>query len=103
VFFTEARTVRGPGPAGTRPGAGAAPPLRMYGRFAPGAQTVHDGAKCLLLLRRSRSHLLRGTPLGRRDPKVCLGVSRPPKTSLFDVEPKRGENLRWRKAKLRLN
>jgi hypothetical protein len=33
---------------------------------------------------------------------VCLGVGRPPKTSLVDVEPKRGEDLRYRGAKLEL-
>jgi hypothetical protein len=31
---------------------------------------------------------------GRRDYKVCLGVDRPPKTPLVDVEPKRGGDLR---------
>jgi hypothetical protein len=35
---------------------------------------------------------LKGTLSGRRDPKVCLGVSRPPKTPLDDVESKRGED-----------
>jgi hypothetical protein len=35
---------------------------------------------------------------------VCLGVDRPPKTSLVDVEPKRGEEReREREAKLGLN
>jgi hypothetical protein len=33
----------------------------------------------------------RGTPSGRRVPRFCLGVGRPPKTPLDDVEPKRGE------------
>jgi hypothetical protein len=33
----------------------------------------------------------------------CLGVGRPPKMPLVDVEPKRGEDSRWRKAKLGLN
>jgi hypothetical protein len=40
--------------------------------------------------------------LGKRDPMVSLGVGRPPKTSLVDVEPKRDEYSRWRKAKLGL-
>jgi hypothetical protein len=38
--------------------------------------------------------LLRGTPSGRRDPRHCLGLGRPPKTCLVDVELKRGEDLR---------
>lgn len=66
------------------------------------AQTVRDGAKGLLNSR-SRSRLSRGTLSGRRDPMVCLGVGRTPKTLLVDVEPKSGEYLRWREAKLRLN
>jgi hypothetical protein len=32
--------------------------------------------------------------LGRRDPRVCLGIDRPPKMPLVDVEPKRGEDSR---------
>jgi hypothetical protein len=35
-----------------------------------------------------------GPPSGRRDPRLCLGIGRPPKTPLIDVEPKRGEDLR---------
>ena len=31
-----------------------------------------------------------GTPSGRRDPRVCLRIGRPPRTPLNDVEPKRG-------------
>ena len=70
-----------------RPGAGVAPPLCMSGRSTLGAQIVHDGRKCLLH-RKSRSRLPGGTPLGRRDPRVCLDVGRPPKASLVDVEVK---------------
>jgi hypothetical protein len=33
---------------------------------------------------------------------VYLSVSRPPKIHLVDVEPKRGEDSRYRKAKLEL-
>jgi hypothetical protein len=33
---------------------------------------------------------------------VRLGVGRPPKTSLVDVEPKRGKDSRYKKAKLGL-
>jgi hypothetical protein len=32
------------------------------------------------------------TPSGRRDPRVCLGIDRPSKTPLNDVEPKRCED-----------
>jgi hypothetical protein len=35
--------------------------------------------------------------------RVCLGIGRPPKTPLVDVEAKRGEDLRLREAKLGLN
>jgi hypothetical protein len=34
---------------------------------------------------------------------VCLGISRPPKMHLVDIEPKRDEDLRWREAKLELH
>ena len=94
--------LRGTGPDDPRPGAGATPLLlvRPNGsrlgleRSAPEARTVRSGAKGLLLRSRPRSRLPGGTPLGRRDPRVCLGVGRPPKTPLVDVEPKRGEDLR---------
>jgi hypothetical protein len=33
-----------------------------------------------------------GTWSGRRDPRVCLGIGRSPKTSLNDVAPERGED-----------
>ena len=32
------------------------------------------------------------TPLGRRDPKVCLGIDKSPKTPLNSVELERGED-----------
>jgi hypothetical protein len=64
------------------------------GRSALGARTVHNGAEGLLLHSRPRSHLPGGTPSGRRDPRVCLGIDRPPKMPLVDVEPKRSEDLR---------
>jgi hypothetical protein len=60
----------------------------------PRARTVRDGVDGRLLRSRPRSRLPGRTPSGRRDPIVRLGVGRPPKTSLFDVEPKRGEDLR---------
>jgi hypothetical protein len=36
--------------------------------------------------------LLGGTPSRRRDPKVCLGINRSPKTPLNDIESERGED-----------
>jgi hypothetical protein len=95
VLSAVARTIR-------NLGAGAAPSLHTSERSTPGAWTVRDGAKGHLLRSRPRSHLSGGTPSGRRDPSVCLGVGRPSKTPLVDVEPKRGEDSRWRKAKLGL-
>jgi hypothetical protein len=85
--------VRGTGPDGARPGVGATPPLRTSRRSAPRAQMVHDGTEGLLRSR-PRSRLPGGTPSERRDRRVCLGVGRPPKMPLVDVEPKRGEDLR---------
>jgi hypothetical protein len=38
--------------------------------------------------------LLGGTPSWRRDHRVYLGIDRPPKTPLNDVEPERGEDQR---------
>jgi hypothetical protein len=35
---------------------------------------------------------LEGTLSGRRDPRVCLGISRSPKTPLNNVEPETGED-----------
>jgi hypothetical protein len=29
----------------------------------------------------------------RRDSSLCLEIGRPPKTSLIDIEPERGEDL----------
>jgi hypothetical protein len=75
-------------------GAGATPPLCMSGRSASGAWTVHDGVERRLLRNRPRYCLSGGTSSGRRDPMVCLGVSRPSKTPLVDVEPKRGKDSR---------
>jgi hypothetical protein len=47
------------------------------------------------------SDLSRVTSSGRRDPRVCLGISRPLKTPPDEVEPKIGE-IEDEKAKLRL-
>jgi hypothetical protein len=72
-------------------GVEATPPLRMPGRSTPRARTVRDGIECRLLRSRPRSSLLGGTPSRRRELRVCLGISRPPKTPLVNVESKRGE------------
>jgi hypothetical protein len=91
------------GPDGPRPGAGATPPLRTSGRSVSEARTVRDGAEGLLLCSRHGFRLSRGTSSRRRDRRMCLGVGRPHKTPLVDVEPKRDEDLREREAKLGLN
>jgi hypothetical protein len=62
-------------------------PRLGLGRFAM-AQRVFFFAADLDLASRE------GPRRGRRDPRVCLGVGRPPKTPLVDVEPKKGEDLR---------
>jgi hypothetical protein len=54
---------------------------------------VHDGTEGRLLHNMHRSRLPGGTP-SRRDPRVCLGVGRPLKMSLVDVESKRGRDSR---------
>jgi hypothetical protein len=94
VLSAEARAVHSTGPDSPRPGAGATPPLCTSRRSAPGARTVRDGAEGRLLRIRPRSHLPGGTPLGRGDPRVCLGIGKPPKMPLVDVDPKIGEDLR---------
>jgi hypothetical protein len=43
------------------------------------ALTARDGAERRLLRSRPRSRLPEGTPSQRRDPKVCLGIDRPPR------------------------
>jgi hypothetical protein len=75
-------------------GTRVSPPLRTSKRSAPRAQTVRDGAEDRLLRSKPRSRFTEGIPSGRRDPRVCLSVGRPPKMPLVDVEPKRGEDLR---------
>jgi hypothetical protein len=51
---------------------------------------------------RQRLDLAPGIPSGRRDPRLCLRIGRSLKTSLVDVEPKRGKDLMERKTKLEL-
>jgi hypothetical protein len=55
---------------------------------------VRDGTEGRLLCSRPRCRLSGGTPSGRRDPRVCFGVGRPPKAPLVDVKPNRGEDSR---------
>ena len=93
-MFAEARTVHGTGSDGPRSGARASLPLRTCGRSASRAPTVRDDEDGLLLRSRPRSRLSGGTPSGRRDPRVCLDIGRPPNTPLVDLELKRGEDLR---------
>jgi hypothetical protein len=82
-------------------GVGAAPSLRISRRSALEARAVRDGAEGRLLRSRPKSHLL--GPSGRRDLRVCLGVSRSPNTPLVNIEPKRGEDSRCKKARLGLS
>jgi hypothetical protein len=71
----------------TRPG-------RRSGSCPVYVWTVRVGAEVLLLYSRPRSRIPGGTPSGRRDTMVCLGVCMPSKTPLVDVEPKRCEGSR---------
>jgi hypothetical protein len=82
------------GADGSQPWAGRSATWRRSSSSFAYVRTVREGVEGLLLHSRPRSRLPRGTLSGRRDPRVCLGVDRPPKTPLVDVEPKRGEDLR---------
>jgi hypothetical protein len=82
------------GADGPRPWAGRSATWRRSSSSSAYVRTVHEGVEGLLLHSRPRSRLPGGTLSGRRDPRVCLSVGRPPKTPLVDVEPKRGEDLR---------
>jgi hypothetical protein len=70
VLSGQARTVRGQGPDGTRPGAGARVSCLTAGRSAraQGRRKIAGGAWI---------SLPGGTPSGRRDPRSCLGSGRP--------------------------
>jgi hypothetical protein len=81
-------------------GTKVAPSLPTSERSTPRARTVHDGVEGRLLRTRPRSHLSGGTPLRKRDPRVCLGVSSPSKMHLVDIEPKRCKASSYKKAKL---
>jgi hypothetical protein len=92
LLSMEARTIRGPRPTVRDICTGADPPLHISGWSTPKSRTVRDDAEGRLLCSRPISRLPEGTPSGRRDPRVCLGVGRPSKTSLVDVESKRVED-----------
>jgi hypothetical protein len=96
VLSGQARTVRGTGPDGPRPGAGARVPCLTTGRSAraQGRRKIAGGAWI---------SLLGGTPSGRRDPRSCPGSGRPTWTPLIDVESRRGGEFGDWKAKLGLN
>jgi hypothetical protein len=49
-------------------------------------------AKMVALTTGPGSDILGGTPSGRRDPRLCLGIGRPPKMPPDNVESKRGED-----------
>jgi hypothetical protein len=70
VLSGQARTVRGTGPDGPRPGAGARVPCLTAGRSAraQGRRMIAGSAWI---------SLPGGTPSGRRDPRSCLGSGRP--------------------------
>jgi hypothetical protein len=92
VLSAEARTVRCQGPDGPWPGVevGVLPDV-------PDCPHIVAEQSTRAQRRQSSSNstwisLSGGIPLGRRDPMVCLGIGRQPKTSLNDVEPDRGED-----------
>ena len=64
--------------------------LRCTERSASGGRMLHVCAEWRHSPTTSGSRPPGGTPSGRRDPRVCLGIGRPPNTPLDDVESKRG-------------
>jgi hypothetical protein len=56
----------------------------------PGGWTVHTGRGGSV--RQQHLDLAPGRDPEKRDPRVCLGISRPPMMFLDDVESKRGED-----------
>jgi hypothetical protein len=61
-------------------------------QYAPDGQPVRMCAGWRHSLMAPGSCLLGGTPSGRKDHRVCLGIGRSPKTPPDDVESKRGED-----------
>jgi hypothetical protein len=92
VRFIEAWTVCGQGLDGPRPTIRARVSAWRAGRSVSGGRTVHACAETTGLANSTWILLLGGTPSGRKDLMVCLGISRPSKTSLNDVESERDEN-----------
>jgi hypothetical protein len=85
VLSAEARTVRDQGSNGPRSSAGL-----VFLPVEPDSPRMRRSGG----VRRQRLNLALERGLsGRRDPRSCLVIGRPPKTSLIDVEPKRSENL----------
>jgi hypothetical protein len=83
VLSTEARMSRDIGSDGPRPGRSSGCSFSVY------VWTIRDGVESHLLRSRPKSRLLWGIPSGRRHPRMCLHIGKPPKTSLVDIETKR--------------
>jgi hypothetical protein len=81
-----------PAPDSPRPstGAGFLPDEPDGTRLMTGRSTRAQGWRSSSTAPKSRS---REGPVGRRNPRLCLGIGRPSKTPLIDVEPERGEDL----------
>jgi hypothetical protein len=72
-------------------GRGSCLTSRTVHAWWPNSSRVRRGGG----VRRQRLDLApRRAPSGRRDLRLCLGIGRPPKTPLIDIEPMRGEDLR---------
>jgi hypothetical protein len=76
VLSCQARTVRGLGPDGLRPGTGATVSCLIAGWSAPLGRMVRVCAGAAEVRRRRLDLALGGTPSGRRDPRSCLGSGR---------------------------
>jgi hypothetical protein len=93
VLSTEVPTVRSTGSDGPRPGAGAALPLLTSGWSEPRARTVRDGTDVVFFAADLDLASQEG-PVGEERSYVVSWRRKPPKASLVDVVPKRGEDLR---------
>jgi hypothetical protein len=85
VLSSEVPTLRGQGPDRPRPGAGLGLCLT--------SRTVRACAGAKEFVNGTWISLLGGTPSRRREPRLCLGIGRPSKAPLIDVEPERDEDL----------
>jgi hypothetical protein len=81
------------GADGPRPGAGWSTTWRRGWCFCLTSRTIRAYAEAAEFADGAWISLPGGTPLGRRDPRLCLGIGRPPKKSLIDIEPERVEDL----------